>query len=105
MQHKKFTDYNDLFGFSDGTEYEFYNLKNVYDDFQIKNNSNLLMTIQVSVNGETTNIIREVYTISQMLADIGGFIELVRFICYFFVSCFSIKRLMAYVIENMYLIP
>ena len=102
MQYNKFTDDNDVFGFSSPDQYEYYDIKQIYRDFTINNDSNQLLSFKIYVSSEKKNIIREVYTVSQMLADIGGFIELIRFTFYFFISSFSMKRLMAYIINRMY---
>ena len=37
-----------------------------------------------------------------MLADIGGFIELIKFVFYYIVSIFSIKRFMSYIYQQMH---
>ena len=102
MQYNKFYDYIDIFSIRNPNKYEFYDIKEVYEDFQTNNNSNQLLSFTIFVSTETKNIIREVYTIPQMLADIGGFVELIRILFYFFISSFSIKRFMAYIINRMY---
>ena len=102
MQYNKFTDNNEISGFGQGKEYEFYSVKDVFTDFKIEDDTHQLVTIILSIDSENVDFVRDTYTFSQMLGDIGGFIDLVKFIFLYFISMFSIKEFMGYIYRCMY---
>ena len=102
VQFNTFTDNNNIIGFGNEREYEFYSAKSVRDDYKIEDNTHQLLNIILRMDAETIKFARNTYTLLDVIADIGGFIELVNFAFYYVVSIFSIKRFMSFIYRQMY---
>ena len=54
------------------------------------------------MDSEKIHYSRQIYTLLDVIADIGGFMELVKFVLYYSVSVFSVKNFMSYIMKQMY---
>jgi hypothetical protein len=60
-------DYNNRwYGFAP-TIYEYYNVETVKENFELESDSEIIMTITLSLDYKYTSIIRKVYTVYDML--------------------------------------
>ena len=102
VQHNKFIDNNNAIGVGDEKEYEFYSVNNVRDDYKLEDDTHQLLNIIVRMDSEKIHYSRQIYTFLDIIADIGGFMELIKFLFYYSVSVFSVKHFMSSIMKQMY---
>ena len=102
VQHNKFIDNNNAIGVGDEKEYEFYSVNNIRDDYKLEDDTHQLLNIIVRMDFEKIHYSRQIYTFLDIIADIGGFMELIKFLFYYSVSVFSVKHFMSSIMKQMY---
>ena len=102
IQDNKFTDNNNIMGADTENEYEFYSIKSIRDDYSLEDDTHQLINIIIQLDNGKINIERSTYTILDVVADVGGYMELVRFLFYYFVSTFSTRKFLSFIYKRMY---
>ena len=104
VQQNKFVDNNNVIGVGDGREYQFYSVNNIRDDYKIEDDTHQLLNIIVKLDDRIINYSRNAYSFLDVIADVGGYMELVKLGFYYFVSTFSAKQFMSFINKQMYFV-
>ena len=102
FQHNKLTDISNSFSFGHEHEYEYYTANNIRDDYKIEDDTHQLINIIFRLDTEIIHQTRTTSTLSDVIAEIGGFSEIIKLMFYYSVSKFSMNLFMSYIFKQMF---
>ena len=95
---------NNLVGVGNELEYEFYSIGNTRGDYKLEDDTHQLLNIIVKLDAEVINYSRYSYSLLDVIADVGGYMELVKLGFYYCISTFSAKHFMTFIYKQMYFV-
>ena len=102
FQYNKLTDMSNTLSFDQTHEYEYYTTTNVRGDYKIEDDTHQLINIIFKLDTEIIHQTRTTSTFSDVIAEVGGFTEIIRFLFYHSVSKFSINLFMSFIYKQMH---
>lgn len=103
VSRNTFLDNPNVFGYGDTQEYTYYNLATLLTDYEFeKSTERILMATQVVLDDKEVVRERNVYTLFDMIANIGGFFELIFRGSFLIVAVFSNKSYLSYLFYKLY---
>ena len=102
FQYNKLTDMSNTLSFGQTHEYEYYTTTNIRGDYKIEDDTHQLINIIFKLDTEIIHQTRTTSTFSDVIAEVGGFTEIIRFLFYHSVSKFSINLFMSFIYKQMH---